>query len=306
MEFHLKYRPEAVEQLVHQPAVKEQVLSWKKSGEYPHALLMYGHTGTGKTTTARIFRDLIGCVGSDYVEINAADARGIDTIRQAIRDRTSLPMLGTAKMWVFDEAHRATSDAMVAMLKLLEDYPPHCYYVLCTTDPSKLLPTILNRCKQLKFDEIPATALTGLVSAVMVNEYGRADPALALSIAEAAEGAARKALVLLEQCMAISAPERMAYLEKSKGISRGDNVARLLIEGANWDKVCGSMADCDEEPESVRRRVMGYAAAVLVKVDGERRQRAYRVLKAFGPTVMYSGRPGLLTACYEACFPKEG
>lgn len=302
-ELYHKLRPSRYDELVGQSAVVAQLRSWERKDQIPHALLLSGPTGTGKTTTARILRDVLGCCGSDYEEINAAESRGIDKIREVSNKRGALPMFSASRVWVFDEAHRTTADGQSAMLKLLEDGPGYCYYFLCTTDPNKLLPTIHGRCTQLKFHALTESELSTLIRGACQREGLAVSPETLQGLAEAAEGSARKALVLLEQVVQMPEEARAAFLERESGRSRGDQIARILLSGHRnaWERLLAVLKDCDEDAEAVRRVVLAFATNAMYR-NPRNHEALYRVLKAFRPDTFSSNKAGLMAACYEVIF----
>ena len=119
-----------------------------KHGTNP--ILFTGPSGTSKTTLARIYKNHIGCSDMDFVELNAANFKGIDTVRDIIRDMNLSPMKGPVRMWLIDECHKMTNDAQNAFLKSLEDVPSHVRFCLATTDSSKLLKTLVSRCHKVQ------------------------------------------------------------------------------------------------------------------------------------------------------------
>jgi DNA polymerase-3 subunit gamma/tau len=129
----------------------------------PHSFLLSGPTGCGKTTLARIIAAELGCFGSDYKEIDSADFRGIDTIREIGKQCMYKPLESSCRVFVIDECHKMTNDAQNAFLKRLEDTPKHVYFILCTTDPSKLIPTIRGRCSQFQVKPLSEKVLLRLL-----------------------------------------------------------------------------------------------------------------------------------------------
>lgn len=302
-ELYKKYRPTAYDQLRGQLPVVSQLKTWEAQGQIPHAILMSGPTGVGKTSTARILRDVLGCKGSDYTEINAAESRGIDMVRDLGERRMTLPFLGKVKKWVIDEAHQLTAPAQHALLKTLEDVPDHCYYVLCTTDPPKLLPTIRSRCSHLIFAPIGDAEQAKLVRHVLKEEGDELSEEMISILVMTSEGSARKILVSLEQLLALPVQERMTYLERQSGKSRGDQIARALLSGKDWPLVVSLVKDCDEELEPLRKCVLAFAQNAIFRSPNDA-QRAYGMIRAFRANFFDSGKPGLLAACYEALFVK--
>src|SRR5690554_5071868 len=146
---YLKYRPDSLDEVVGNSETVELLrsqLSPDASQPIGRSILFHGPTGCGKTTLGRIVARELGAKGSDIKEIDAADFRGIDTIREIRKQIAYKPLEGPYQVWILDEVHRATQDAQSALLKTLEDTPSHVYFILCTTDPQKLLPAIRGRC----------------------------------------------------------------------------------------------------------------------------------------------------------------
>ena len=159
---YLKYRPQKIEEL---GLVSVRDMLWKmlEGKTLPHAWLFSGPRGTGKTSAARILAKMINGndkelnleieMGScpDVIEIDAASNRGIDEIRE-LRDKIKLaPMRAKFKVYIVDEVHMLTTEAANALLKTLEEPPPHAIFVLCTTDPEKLPETVISRCTRIQF-----------------------------------------------------------------------------------------------------------------------------------------------------------
>ena len=134
----------------------------------PHAFLLHGPTGCGKTTIARIIAKGIGAEGEDQREIDSADFRGIDTIRDLRRKSQYMATSSGNRIWIIDECHKLTNDAQNALLKILEEPPQHVYFALCTTEPQKLLETIKGRCIQLQVKPLNESQMKGLFRKVLL------------------------------------------------------------------------------------------------------------------------------------------
>ena len=132
MSLYLQYRPIELSQLKGNAdivATLEGMLDNRTS--CPHAFLLHGPTGCGKTTIGRIIASSLGCKDSDFTEVDSADFRGIDTIREIRKSSQFMPTHGDVRVWLIDECHKMTNDAQNALLKILEDTPTHIYFVLC-------------------------------------------------------------------------------------------------------------------------------------------------------------------------------
>jgi DNA polymerase-3 subunit gamma/tau len=161
-EFHLSQRPTTFGEVVGQPRAVAQLTQMGRDDRRPHLLLFVGPSGCGKTTLARIVRRKLRCGEADFMEVNAANNRGIDMVRD-IEQRIGLaPIDGDCRVWLIDEAHALTPDAQGAFLKILEEPPSHVYFMLATTDPQKLKPTIRTRATEIVVYPVPPDDLAGL------------------------------------------------------------------------------------------------------------------------------------------------
>jgi DNA polymerase-3 subunit gamma/tau len=220
-----KYRPQRFSEVVGQSAVVKTIVNALKRNKLSHALLFAGIKGTGKTTLARIVAKALNCqninpeeyepcnqcqscveimkgIHVDVLEIDAASNRGIDQIREIIDALKYAPAKGKAKVYIIDEAHMLTKEASNALLKSLEEPPSHVYFILATTEPNRLPPTILSRCQRYEFRRLDFKLIFNHLQRICELENYQIDqPALEL-IAREAQGSLRDALSLLDQAMA--------------------------------------------------------------------------------------------------------
>ncbi|MFN5195201.1 MAG: DNA polymerase III subunit gamma/tau, partial [Cyanobacteriota bacterium] len=226
---HHKYRPQRFDQLVGQEAIATTLASALRSGRIAPAYLFTGPRGTGKTSSARILARSLNCVAADgptpepcgrcdlcttiaagtaldVIEIDAASNTGVDNIRELIDRSRFAPVQARWKVYVIDECHMLSTAAFNALLKTLEEPPPRVVFVLATTDPQRVLPTILSRCQRFDFRRIPLDALQRHLAWIAGEEaIGISEEALQV-VAQRAQGGLRDAESLLDQLSLLPAP----------------------------------------------------------------------------------------------------
>lgn len=223
-----KYRPRSFDQMVGQEHVVQALGNALASGRLHHAYLFTGTRGIGKTTVSRILAKSLNCTGPDgqggvtaqpcgqcqacteidadryidYIELDAASNRSIDEIRDLIERAAYKPSVGRFKVFMIDEAHQLTKDAFNALLKTLEEPPEYLKFVLATTDPEKMLPTVLSRCLQFNLRPMAPEVVHAHLKAVLEAEQVPVDAGSLRLLSRAARGSMRDALSLTDQAIA--------------------------------------------------------------------------------------------------------
>ncbi len=241
-----KYRPQSFAEVKDQDHIVKVLEGAIAKDKIPHALLFSGTRGTGKTTVARIFAQVLKTSSVDLYEIDAASNRGIDDIRELKEAVHTLPFESTYKVYIIDEVHMLTKEAFNALLKTLEEPPAHVIFILATTEEEKVLDTILSRCQVFHFRSPSRGVLAETVTEVAKKEGFKLAPEAADLIAVAADGSFRDALgvtqkVILasgdtigsadEVAAIIGAPRGEVMLGLVKALHKGELEAALSALG---------------------------------------------------------------------------
>lgn len=297
IELYRRYRPAKLSEVVGQDTVIQELTTMGKAGKLPHVMMFSGPSGTGKTTVARILRRLLKCQDIDYNEINSADCRGIDDIRGIIANMGAAPVASPCRIWLIDECQGLTPDAQNAFLKALEDTPQHVYFFLCTTDPKKIKAAMQTRCTEFKFVLVKEKNLVELVNRVATAEQVTLHPEVADLIATAAMGSPRRALVILHKVMRLPADQQTKAVESAGEDSTSFQVARLLMsKNTKWREIAELLENLQEEPETARRVILGYARTCLLRGGSP---RAADIIDEFWKPYYDIGAPGLAANCYR-------
>ena len=221
--FARKYRPQTFDDLVGQAHVTRTLKNAVEQNRLAHAYLFVGPRGIGKTSTARILAKALNCVNGptvtpcgvcdsckeitagnslDVLEIDGASNNGVEQVRELRDNVRYAPSKGHFKIYIIDEVHMLTSAAFNALLKTLEEPPPHVKFIFATTEPQKVLPTILSRCQRFDLHRIPANLIAKHLQFIAEREKITLDPAAAHAIAKGADGGLRDAESMLDQLVA--------------------------------------------------------------------------------------------------------
>src|SRR5271170_2688055 len=223
-----KYRPQRFADVVGQEHVTQTLSNAITQNRIAHAYLFVGPRGTGKTTIARIFAKCLNCAGGpkvdfpdddpraieitegrcmDVLEIDGASNRGIDEVRELRETVKYAPASSRFKIYIIDEVHMLTKEAFNALLKTLEEPPAHVKFMFATTEPEKVLPTILSRCQRFDLRRIPATLIVKHLEQIARNEEVKIDGAALHAIARGADGGMRDAESTLDQLISFCGKE---------------------------------------------------------------------------------------------------
>lgn len=273
-----KYRPMTFDDVISQPHITTTLMNQIKTGKTAHAYLFTGSRGTGKTTCARIFAKAINCEHSengnpclecdicrdaesfalsDIIEIDAASNNSVNDARELREGAVYSPERCRYKIYIIDEVHMLSKDAFNALLKIIEEPPPHVKFIMATTELHKVLPTILSRCQRFDFRRIRTEDIAKRLLEIAEKESITLDPEAAELIAKNADGGMRDALSILDRCIAFSDNITSDIVSEAAGIAgRGylfelceaiadkdapkciDVIARLYDGSKDMQKLC--------------------------------------------------------------------
>lgn len=251
-----KYRPTTFDDVISQPHITTTLKNQIINGKTAHAYLFTGSRGTGKTTCARIFAKALNCENpvngspcgkcdicrdadnfalSDIIEIDAASNGSVNDARELREAAEYTPERCRYKVYIIDEVHMLSKDAFNALLKLIEEPPPHIKFIMATTELHKVLPTILSRCQRFDFMRIKTEDIAARLKFVAQNENITLTDDGAELIAKAADGGMRDALSILDRCIAFSENVTAEVVSEAAGIAGREQLFALAEAIADRD-----------------------------------------------------------------------
>lgn len=291
-----KYRPQSFAEVAGQEPITRTLRNSISSGRLSHAYLFCGPRGTGKTTLGRLLAKAANCTAPnegepcnecescrsyiegramDFVEQDAASHNSVDDIRQLRENVVLSPMAaGGRKVYLLDEVHMLSTAAENALLKTLEEPPPHIIFVLATTDPHKVSPTIISRCQRFDLKRIPLPAVVDRLRHVCQAEGYALDEVSLGEIARSATGSLRDAINSLEQVVMYYGPSpEVAQVRETLGLSvdaRSGALARLAFDGdlAGGLKLIGDVRDDGVDMKEFAKQIVRYLRGILLQKAG--------------------------------------
>lgn len=288
-----RYRPQTFAAIVGQEHVTRTLKNAIGSGQVAHAYLLAGSRGIGKTTIARLIAKAVNCTKAkdgepcdrcenciavrdgtflDLIEIDAASNRGIDEMRD-LRDKVRFaPSQGQYKVYVIDEAHQLTSEAFNALLKTLEEPPPHAIFVLATTESGKIPATIVSRTQRFDLRRIPYKGVVAQLAKICEQEGLKAEPAALDAIARHAQGSLRDAESVLDMVAAFSeGGVKLADVDELLGVSEWEETSALFDalaanDGAAGVRLVGRLVDEGRDLRLFVKRAIDHTRALVLAV----------------------------------------
>jgi DNA polymerase-3 subunit gamma/tau len=257
-----KWRSQTFDDVVGQEHVAVTLRNALRDGRMSHAYLFTGPRGTGKTSTARILAKALNCLAEDpaarpcnacricvaiteghqldLIEVDAASNRGIDEIRD-LREKIGFrPNEARYKVYIIDEVHMLTKEASNALLKTLEEPPPHAVFVLATTEPDRVPETVRSRCQRFDFRRIPTGEIVGHLAAILKAEGSQADTEALVAIARRSTGSMRDAVSLLDQLLSYGDDRlTLGRVEGVLGLVNAQTIGKLMDDLAAHDASAG-------------------------------------------------------------------
>jgi len=306
-ESYRKHRPRDFKDVAGQDSAVKTLAGYLENGKFPHAILFVGPSGTGKTTLASICANVLNCSDTDFTELDCASAKKpLDAVRE-IRETMGLaPMIGDCRVFCLEEV-QALSRAKFAqegLLRILEKAPKHAYFMLTTTDPQKLLKTVRSRCTPITLHALEEDDLDQIIARVLKLEKAKIKDVVKQKILDLCEGNGRNALVMLDSVLQHkSTADQLDALVDSDVQKAGVEIARALLARKRWPVVAAIIRQVDEDPEALRRMILGYMSKVMLG-GGKNSGFCNLIVQVFRDHWYDCGRAGLVASCYEVCTAK--
>jgi DNA polymerase-3 subunit gamma/tau len=293
---YLRWRPRSWDEVVGQEHIVRTLRNAVRSGRTVHAYVFAGPRGTGKTTTARLLAKALNCLAADgverpcnacancqslndgrfldLIEIDAASNTSVEDVRD-LRDKINFrPGQGTCKVYIVDEVHMLSTAAFNALLKTLEEPPPHAVFILATTEVHKIPATVLSRCQRHEFRRVSAAEIAGHLAERCGAEGLDVEPAALGMIARAATGSIRDAISLLDQLASTGETVTLARAQDVLGTAGGESVTALVEAIGRRDAGAGMAAirralDSGTDARQLARQVVEYLRGILLNQMGQ-------------------------------------
>lgn len=270
-----KYRPTSFDEIIGQDPIVESLKARLASPSCPHAFLLTGVSGVGKTTTAYIIASMLGCTKSGLTEMDAASSGQIDDVRQLVGDVYQRALGSPVRVFIIDECHNISTKAFDAFLKTIEKPPKHAYFIFCTTDAKNLATTVTSRCATYQFQPVPTTEIRDYIKCVIAENEGITctDNIFDL-VAETARGSVRQALSNLGTVTGVSDEATAAKLLNVDPPLTGElkEIALLMVNGEkSWPKYQALLSRIPREAwGNTKPLLCGYVAARLMNTKSEK------------------------------------
>ncbi len=307
MPLHIDFRPQNFNEVIGNKQTIDSLKSiLARDEDIPHVFLFQGNSGCGKTTLARIVAHELGCPekingepNNDFIEINASNNRGIDTARSIINTMHYYPTMSKCRVWLLDEVHATTKDFQNSILKAFEDTPKHVYFLLCTTEPYRLLKTILNRCSIFEVNNLDDNEIQQLLNWVLKEQNFDIPKKVKSEIIDISNGCPRQALMILDQVIDLPQDQMLNSVKDTTiEIKEVKELCQAMLKSVSWKSLSIILKGLkNQEPEKIRLAIINYMKVVML--EGGDVQKAALIFDCFREPVFYTGMAGIVAATYN-------
>lgn len=307
MPLQTEIRPRSFKQFLGNKDVVSALRGALKQDDHNHCMLFSGPAGCGKTTLARIVARLLGAYDPNsnqnfgFREINASDMRGIDTVRMIREEALRTPIGSPVRVFFCDECHMITRQAQEAFLKLLEEASGYNYFIFATTDPQLLSATFKRRVAHYALQGVSEAEIQDLLQNICDKYQLEVPDKVIDKIASMSTGSPGIALGLLDTIKASDPDAMLLTLERGQtSEAQAIELCRMLVRKDKWKNIAThlkKMKEQGEDPEGLRRMVLGYCSSILLNKDDP---SAWVIMESFMEPVFNSGFPGIVFAAYQA------
>ena len=297
MALELQYRPKKLSQIIGNSDIIPQLeMNYDGKTASKHTVLLHGPRGCGKTTIARILAKRVKC--KEIIEFDIASTRGIDTAKEISLTARGMSVFGGNKAYILDEVHKGTKDFFNALLKILEEPPHHVFFFLCTTNPEKVIKTVLSRCARYQVDTLTKKECKKLLNRIIKKEKAKIDDEILDLIAHKSDGIPREAIIMLDQIIKLPSKDRLVTINNFNASNFNIiDLCRALMYKKKWSVLKIILNGLkNEDPERIRHAVLGYMHSVVLKSEDI---QAFNIIDCFQEPFYNSGKAGLALACYE-------
>jgi DNA polymerase-3 subunit gamma/tau len=268
---YLKYRPGSLDEIVGQEELVKVLKNSVATNNISHAYLFSGGRGTGKTTTARAFAKELNIHKDDILELDAASNNGVDEIKNITESVHTLPYFSNYKMYILDEAHMLTKAASNAFLKTLEEPPRHVIFVLCTTDPEKMLETILSRCTKFSLKSPSQETLSKYITDICKKENVKMEKEAVNLVALSGDGSYRDSLSNLQKVLSFDEEKYTEkFVSQILGVPQISAIFEYLksldgiVDGGVGVEILKNLEDQSIDPKIFTKEITYFARLVLM------------------------------------------
>jgi len=294
---HITERPDSFKDLLGNKLLKDSMTMHLANPDRPHCYMLKGPKGVGKTTTARIMAKELGAMSIDIHEYNLAGKGGIDIAREITEIAGNMP-LGTAQVIILDETQGATGKFQEAMLKPTEEANAWTYFFICTTAPSKILPTLRRRFTEYKVEPIDKPTLFKYIVKTAKKHDIIVTPDVVDVIVVKAEGSPALALVALDKLHGFDEVTQLKILEEEIASKTVIDLCRAFLYGeSSWKAVIKIIKETTEDIEGMRHAILGYMCSVLLNPASTKFHRRAVVVVDMFSNMLYT-KAEFVTACY--------